>query len=212
MPILAQQFTIRTAEHLATALEFVERIVSNAGYSPQTYGLHIMGRAESGTALRMRENRTISTMQRKTQWWGPALERLLTHMMIIDVTVFGTKVDPMTVDVELSDAMVRDPAELANTANILKQAMAASTQERVRMVQPDWTPEEIAAEVARILDEGEPVTAFAVSPAAPEQPADPTAPPAPGQPPVPPTQGPTPGAPAAKPPVPTGTPSPKPVF
>lgn len=195
MPILAQQFTIRTQEHLATALEFVERIVSNAGYSPQTYGLHIMGRAESGTALRMRENRTISTMQRKTQWWGPAVERLLSHMMIIDVDVFHTKIEPMTVDVELSDSMVRDPAELALTANTLKQAMAASTQERVRMVNPDWTPEEVAAEVARILDEGQPVTAFAVSPAAPDQPAAPS---------VPPEPIPTPGAPMMKAPMPSG--------
>jgi hypothetical protein len=215
MPILAQQFTIRNAEHLATALEFIERIVSNAGYSPQTYGLHIMGRAESGTALRMRENRTMMTMARKTAWWTPAIERLARHLLLIDIEVFGTKIEAMPVDVELSDLLVRDDAELANTANILKQAMAASTQERVRMIHPDWTPEEISAEVARILDEGVPATAFAVSPAANDAPPplDPNAaPPPPGQPPVPPTQGPTPGAPAAKPPVPTGTPAPKPVF
>lgn len=96
------------------------------------------------------------------------------------------------------------------TANTLKQAMAASTQERVRMIHPDWTPEEIAAEVKRILDEGVPATAFAVSPmaddataAAPDDSGGPE-PPAPGRPAVPPTPGPTPGAPAPKPPMPSG--------
>ena len=199
MPIFAQQFAIRTKEHLDTALEFVERIAANAGYSPQTFGLHIMGRAESGTALRMRENRTMMTMQRKTQWWVPAIERLSSHLLLIDVDVFKTKIEPMTVDVELSDAMVRDPSELAATANVLKQAMAASTQERVRMIQPDWTPEEVQAEVARILDEGTPTTAWSVSPAA----DDAVAPVAPGA-------VPTPGAPAAKPPMPSGIPKPPP--
>lgn len=191
MPMLAQQFAIRHQEYLATALEFVERIVSNAGYSPQTYGLHIMGRAESGTALRMRENRTMMTMERKSSWWGPALERLFTHLLIIDQQVFESGISPMGVEVELSDAMVRDPVELAQTANVLKQAMAASTQERVRMTHPDWTPEEIAAEVARILDE-----AGTSAPTVSVAPGGPTAPEAAGSPPVPPS-GPeaTPGGP-----------------
>lgn len=152
-PIIAQQFQIRHEAHLATALELVERVVSNAGYSPQTYGLHIMGRAESGTAMRIRENRTMMTMARKGSWWTPALERLFSHLLQIDAAIFKSGIEPLPVDVEMSDAMIRDPVELAQTANVLKQAQAASTQERVRMIHPDWSPEEVAAEVQRIMDD-----------------------------------------------------------
>ena len=49
-------FALRTDEHRDTMLTLVERVASAAGYSPQDFGLNIEGRAESGTALRLRRS------------------------------------------------------------------------------------------------------------------------------------------------------------
>lgn len=152
--MLAQQFAIRYQEHLATALELVERIVSNSGYSPQTFGIRIEGRAESGTALRIRESKTVLTLKRKANWWKPALEILFLHLMKIDAWKFEQpKPDGLEIEVSLNDGIPSDPIELANTANTLKAAKAASTETRVRIVNPHKDRAWIEAEVARINEE-----------------------------------------------------------
>lgn len=149
------QFDIRVQDHLDTALELIERCVSNAGYSPQTFGLHIVGRAESGTALRIRENRTFLTQKRKGHWWRPALERLFMHLVAIDKVEFNTAgLDPsQEIDVELVDGWSNDQIELANTTNILFQAQAASIEVRVKRIHPEWTQEQVMAEVDKIKEE-----------------------------------------------------------
>ena len=83
MDITPVQFDLRTAEHAETALHLFERIVSEAGYSPQTFGLKIEGRAESGTALRLREARTFKTMARKQRYWAPALADACELLLIL---------------------------------------------------------------------------------------------------------------------------------
>lgn len=159
------QPNIRVSEYEATVVEFIERAVSNAGYSPQTFGLRIEGRAESGTALRIRENKTFLTQKRKGHYWRPAISRCLEQMLLLDVELFSTPgIDPtLHVDVALSDAVTNDPVELASVVNVLLQAKAASTEVRVKMVHPEWTKEQVDAEVARILDETAPKAVPVVS-------------------------------------------------
>ena len=64
--ISANQFAIRVEEHINTILDLIERAITYAGYSPQTFGLKIEG-GESGTALNIRERKTYITRQRKTR-------------------------------------------------------------------------------------------------------------------------------------------------
>jgi A118 family predicted phage portal protein len=151
--MLAHQFNIRYEEHLATVLELVERTVSNAGYSPQSFGLRIEGRAESGTALRIRENKTFLTQKRKSLWWGPALSTLAEHLLLIDIYIFGSAVEPFRPTAELSDSITNDPVEMAQTVNTLKSAQAASTLTRVKLAQPDLTDDEAQAEADKIIEE-----------------------------------------------------------
>ena len=152
--MLAQQFDIRWQEHRETAIELVERIVSNAGYAPQTFGIRIEGRAESGTALRIRESKTILTLRRKANFWRPALERLLTHMLIIDAEVFGGPgVAGLSVRVELNDGIPNDVTEMARAAAQLHAAQAASIETRVRLVNPHRDEEWVQAEVKRIEEQ-----------------------------------------------------------
>src|SRR5690606_16035410 len=67
------QPAIRYQEHEATCLHYLERIISTAGYSPQSFGLDIEGRAESGTALRIRERKSLITSEKKRRHWEPAI-------------------------------------------------------------------------------------------------------------------------------------------
>lgn len=153
--MLAQQFEIRYNEHRETAIELVERIVSNSGYSPQTFGIRIEGRAESGSALRIRENKTILTLKRKSQWWGPGIRRLLAQLMAVDKEVFGGPGLAVTdlVEVALSAGVPEDPVELAQTVAQISAAQAASLQTKVRILHPHWSREEVDSEVKRIQEE-----------------------------------------------------------
>ena len=153
--ITPSQFAIRTEEHARAALELLDRIISAAGYSPQSFGLKIEGRAESGTALRLRERKSLVTREKKARYWKPALEDVLQMMLAIDREVFGnTRIDPsFRPRVEIADSIVPDVTEVAQAVDLLARAQAASIETRVRMVHPDWSPEEVAAEVQRIREE-----------------------------------------------------------
>lgn len=153
--ITPNQFAIRTQEHEQAALHLIERIVDHAGYSPQTFGLRIEGRAESGTALRIRERRTFVTQARKQRYWKRPLEDALHALLIIDREIFGnTEVDPnLRPTVVFEDSIAPSPLELAETAQRLAMAKAASTETLVRLVHPDWSAEQVQEEVQKIMQE-----------------------------------------------------------
>ncbi|MGE5522204.1 MAG: phage portal protein [Rhodospirillaceae bacterium] len=153
--IKVAQFAIRVEEHRTTMLETIDRIVSHAGYSPQSFGLKIENRAESGKALTVRERQSLLTRGVKERYWVPALSDMCYLLQQVDVLHCGQRYTPFRVAVELSDSLVNDPLETAQTVNALRQADAASTEALVLMVHPEWRrqPERVAAEVERILRE-----------------------------------------------------------
>src|SRR5690606_24064631 len=151
--ITAAQFAIRTEEHAKTALDLLERIVSAAGYSPQSFGLQIFGRAESGTALRIRERKSLTTKQKKERYWKSNLADVLEQMLIIDREVFGRPTPIYRPRVDFDDSIADDPKEIAESVDLLARAKAASIETRVRMLHPDWTDAEVKAEVETILAE-----------------------------------------------------------
>jgi uncharacterized NAD-dependent epimerase/dehydratase family protein len=55
--------------------------------------------------------------------------------------------------VEFEDSVQEDPLTLANTADVLRRAQAASTDTLVRMAHPEWDDTMVAAEVERIQQE-----------------------------------------------------------
>lgn len=150
--ITAQQFEIRFEAHRDTTLSLVERIVAGP-YSPQTFGLQIEGRAESGTALDIRERRTFMTQQRKAAWWGSTIAAVTEQMLWISRAVFKRPIAPTQPDVEIADSVANDPRRVAETVDLLNRAEAASRRTLVEMQHPDWTREQIQAEVTAILEE-----------------------------------------------------------
>lgn len=149
-------FAIRAADHETTVMNWIERVISAAGYSPQTFGLHIEGRAESGTALRERKSKTNATVRRKRGYWGSPLADTASMLLAVDADVFGGPVRQVwRPNVVWPEQVDEDPKELAETAEMLARARAASTRSLVKMTQPGLSETQVDEEVGRILaDEG----------------------------------------------------------
>lgn len=155
--MMAHQFQIRYLEHRETSAQLIDRIVSNAGYVPQTLGEGSMVRGgDTGTALRIAEHKTLLTLRKKSGWWRTAISNVLEHMLLIDNEVFGSGNTIVRPVVQLADSIIDNPLELAQTALALKTAESASVETRVRLVHPDWSNHEVMAEVDRIKDDAPP--------------------------------------------------------
>lgn len=149
--IVLNQFSIRVEEHRASVQELTEVILRTAGYSAQTFGEAEDGAAMTATEVTSRERRSYLTRDRKIRAERPAVSRLVTKMLSIQRDVFGdSAAEPVPVSVDFGDAIQEAPLLLAQTALALDQAGAASTEVKVQMVHPDWSPEQVKAEVELI--------------------------------------------------------------
>lgn len=151
--ITVSQFEIRTEQHRQTALDLLDRIISRAGYSPQTFGLKIEGRAESGIALNIRERKSFVTKAKKERYWKPALEDILRIMLHIDREFLGNSVTVFRPSVAIQDSIQNDLLQTSQAVEMLNRAEAASIWTKVRMVHPDWSEEQVTEEVQRIKEE-----------------------------------------------------------
>ena len=153
-PIEATQFEIRSEQFEKTCLNLLDRIITSAGYSPQSFGLNIAGRAESGTALNVRERKSFSTTSKKQAYWEPAIKGFVKSMLAIYNTFLGGKlVNDLEVNVEFMDSVSNNLTEVSNSVKTLSDAKAASTETKVRMVHPEWTNNQVQEEVERILND-----------------------------------------------------------
>jgi A118 family predicted phage portal protein len=143
------QFDIRHEAHQKTTLDLICRIISNAGYSPQSFGLGIGSSVnDSGYALQIKEKKSIITSAKKARYWKTALEDLLQMMLSIH-----TKTEAKRPSVEINDCVSSDLGQIATTLNMLNSAQAVSIRTKVKMVNRDWTEEQIDEEVKRIMEE-----------------------------------------------------------
>lgn len=164
MQITPSQFNIRSSEHAATYENTLRTIISMAGYSPQTFGLDINGTAQSGTARRIIEKKSLSTNAKKQNYWKAPLEKFITAVMRLDKALYGNSDfgEEDSVRVELRDPAATDPTDIAGAVNMLRSAQAASTETLVKMLHPDWSQTQVDDEVSAIhtengMDNAEPV-------------------------------------------------------
>ena len=154
--ITAQQFSIRSTEHLDACKELITRIVASAGYAPQSVGIDAQGTAESGTALRVRERKSFVTTAKKGEYWRPAIEALLFAALEVDREQFTRGLSVFKPNVVIQDSVVYDLAEMATTLDTLNRAQAVSTHILVSMLHPEWDADEVEAEVERIKEANAP--------------------------------------------------------
>lgn len=153
--LLPQQFAIRYAEHEATAKNLKEQILRTAGYSSQTFGEGDFGNDVTATEVQVKQQRSFSTRDRKIRAWRPELAELAEKLLWVDQAIFGSKVEPQRLDVEFADGVQDSMLTLAQTAQALDAASAASRDTIVRLVHPDWDDDQVDAEVALINAEYE---------------------------------------------------------
>lgn len=153
-PVTVINPDIRAEQHIAICEDLIRRIWQMAGYSPQSAGMDVTGSAESGTALSMRERKTIRTTEvKKTHWWH-ALHHLMRGMLKLDAAVFQSGVDPNAeLTIELPSNAQPDISQMAEILEQLERAGAISTEMKIELLHPDWDAEKRAAELERIRSE-----------------------------------------------------------
>lgn len=148
------QFAIRVEEHRETSREWVGTALRHAGYALQTLGMTGDGQAVTATEINARERRSFITRDRKIGYWRPALAgNALPALLACDALAFPGRRTPnpgQPVHVEFADSVSEDMLTLANTADVLNRADAASTEVKVRLVHPGWSDTQVAKEVAAI--------------------------------------------------------------
>ena len=109
--------------------------------------------AQTATEVVARERKSLTTRGKKITYWRPGLADIIYGLMAVSKTVFGEDVEPVRPDIEFPDVVLPDALELAQTVAAMRGAGAASIETAVAELHPDWAPEKVAEEVARIYAE-----------------------------------------------------------
>jgi hypothetical protein len=146
------QFAIRVEEHSRSANEMLTRIISDSGYSLQSFGMDSTT-ASTATEVASRERKSHTTRDRKIEYWKPELAEILETLMLVDAAQFGSGITAEEPDIEFGDTVSQDPESVARTLQLLEAAQAASTKVRVEMLHPDWDDDQVTEEVDLINGE-----------------------------------------------------------
>ena len=151
--ITQNQFKIRWQEHQNTCQDLVNRIVQEAGYSPQSFGDY-QGNAPTATEIEARERTSLMTRQKKIRYWRPALADIIYSLMCVSRLYFGASaITPERPELVFPPVALPDVQVMAQTVASLASAEAASKKTLVAMAHPDWNDEQIAEEVQLIISE-----------------------------------------------------------
>lgn len=152
MEISAQQFAIRYEEHRQTQAELLAAILRATGYSAQSFGLS--GEvAVTATEVAAKERRSLITRGRKALYTAPELAAAIETLLQLEAKRgFQGAVTPELPTVVFGDSVSPDIMQLAQTAELMRRAEAASDETLVRMLHPDWDEDQVQAEVQAIGD------------------------------------------------------------
>lgn len=145
---------IRADDHSKVITDLKVEIIDNAGFSPQTFGHNIEGRAESGTALRIREGATIATVNNGRKSWTPVLQDMVFSALLVLQAEFG-RTDIVALRPTFVWPPVREmsPQEKAEFVKAARESGGMSQRTAVEELQPHLTPEEVDQEMERLTEE-----------------------------------------------------------
>lgn len=154
--ITLNQFEIRHAEHRATIDDLVGRVIRNAGYSGGTFGDDTGGSMMTATEVKARTARSMATRARKSELEAVGIADLAEIILILENSPLFPGLPAVEIErptVRFADSIQEDVKVLAETADLLHRAEAASLEARVALVNPGLSKDEKAAEVTRIRRE-----------------------------------------------------------
>jgi hypothetical protein len=152
MELTATQFEIRVEQHRDTAAELLAAILRATGYSAQSFGLS--GEvAITATEVAAKERRSLITRGRKGLYTVPELASAIEMLLQLEASLFpALAVTPERPDIVLADSVSPDLLQLAQTAELMRRAEAASDETLVRLLHPDWDEPQVQEEVNRISE------------------------------------------------------------
>jgi hypothetical protein len=144
-------------EHVEWINHLTQLMVETAGYAPATWGIQgetaSVQRAVSGYAMKLAQLRTLLSRSQKEHM---AMQALGVSTAVAMALIRGEeKVTTLLPTIALGDGLPSDPLDGAQEVLYLAQAGAASTQTKVEIVHPTWSPEEIQTEIDAITDEAQ---------------------------------------------------------
>lgn len=153
--ITQNQFAIRVVEHQQTAQSLTEQILRSCGYSSQSLSADDTTGPMTATEITARERRSLSTRNRKIQYWAPAIRDMITVLFKLDNAIFRAGVSEDPPSIEFSDAVAADPKDVAQTLVFLNTASAASKHTMIQMLHPEWDDHQIEAELGLMDQESQ---------------------------------------------------------
>jgi hypothetical protein len=139
-----------------TAQNLLEQILTMSGFTLQTFGA---GQANSrsiestATEVEARERLTFLTRGRFIRTQTPHLSRIMGKLLAVDKAIFNTPNVDAPIWVEFPDSVQESMLRLAQTVQTLFTAEAASKDQTVRILHPDWNDDMWDEEVAKIKSE-----------------------------------------------------------
>jgi A118 family predicted phage portal protein len=167
--VQANQFSIRWQEHSQTCAELLNVILRGAGLSSNNFSESALTvGVQTATEVNAKDKLSERTRAKKINYWKAGLRPLIFTAMQIDNDLFGSGVELEELpDLNFPTRSTQSPAELANALASLRAAQVISTQQAVIEQHPDWSKEEIAAEVSLIQKQ---ITAEMTPPGEPGEP------------------------------------------
>ena len=139
-----------------TAQSLLDNILQLSGFTLQTFGMNTnssKGMETTATEVEARERRTFMTRDRLIRAQVPHLTSVMRKLLAVDKAVFGTPNVDAPVTVSFPDGVQESMLKLAQTAQTLFTGEAASKDQIVRILHPDWNDDQWDEEVKKLKRE-----------------------------------------------------------
>ncbi len=137
--------------HKAYVSHLRDSILMYGGYSLASWGLDDGGSADSGKALRLRQQRTLLTKAGKERSARAAITAAFAAACAWSEYARDPK--PYRPDLQLGDGLPRDPVEDAQVIGVKRGAEVVSVEQGLRELHPEWTQKQIDEEIERLEEE-----------------------------------------------------------
>jgi hypothetical protein len=154
-PIQTHQPDFKSAEVISWIDFLIDSALMFSGYSKASYGRDQGGSADSGKALKLRQARTLLKKAGKDRM---AIEAIKNAYAVAMAWHDGASaVADYRPEVKLTNGLPRDDTEIASEGVQWMGTGSLSLEEAIRMRRPDWSDDEIAAEIDRIENGPQPL-------------------------------------------------------
>lgn len=154
--ITQSQFPIRWQEHAQTIAEIQSHILRAVGLSADEFADGTLSVGVTATEINARSAQSERTRRKKINFWKSPLAQFVRNVLEIDARQFKTGVVLKGVPtVTFPTKSTQSQQELVNLVTAARGSNLMSTETGVRSLNPDWSDDEVQAELERIQSDQE---------------------------------------------------------